>query len=543
MHPTLRDGLSAPVRGEPPVRPGVRRVGERAALIEYGSTEEVHEAWRSLQAHPLADLEEVVAGARTLLLRFARPPVDGSGPLAEGQFGWPDPYRWVGRRRSPAAADSEERPPLTIPVRYGGPDLESVAHECGVGPEVVVSRHSAAVYTVGFLGFSPGFAYLVGGPAELAVPRLRTPRTSVPAGSVALADGMTAIYPQSTPGGWRIIGRTSAIMFRPDRVRPALLGPGDRVRFEPVSDLSQMEEVDLRVPLTPPSPGRPAVEVLEPGVLLTVQDCGRRGWAHVGVPAAGAADAGSARLANRLVGNPDSAAVLEATAGRCRLRMAADRLVAVTGADAELTVDGLPARLRSALPLRAGTELALGPCRAGLRAYVAVHGGFDTPLVLGSRSTDTLSGLGPAPLRAGDRLALGAPTKGATASTASAAEVVPPPQRQLLIEARWGPRQDWLSDAGRSLMAEARWTVSPASDRTGVRLDGPQLPPARAGSLPSEGMVPGAVQLPPSGRPIVLMRNHPPTGGYPVVAVVGEGGVDELAQARPGTIVSFFFQP
>lgn len=514
-------------------RPHLRLMGERAVLIELGSLAEVHRLWNVLAGEAIPHLEDVVAGARTLLLRFA------SGPIDFAQLG-----ELLATR---AGGQPGGRRLVTIPVTYGGPDLAAVAVECGMTAHELVERHASALYTVGFLGFSPGFAYLMGGPPGLAVRRLETPRTKVPAGSVALAEDMTAVYPQATPGGWRIIGHTPTVMFDPDRSPPALLKPGDNVRFEPSAHLRPAPPVSLRRELIRAPADRPAIDILDTGPLLTVQDGGRRGWAHVGVPVGGAADSAAAGMANALVGNPAEAALLEATAGSCRIRMRADTLVAITGAEAGVTVDGLPARRGVALPLRAGAELVVGRPSRGLRVYVAVAGGLEAPVVLGSRSTDTLSGLGPAPLRAGDRLALGphhqrrAPHEMSPGSRLGlpAASAGHRSSGRIVLEACWGPRHDWLTELGRRAMTAADWTVSAATDRTGVRLDGPVLPMARLGAIPSEGMVAGAVQLPPGGRPIVLMRNHPPTGGYPVVAVVKEDGVDALAQAVPGTVVSF----
>lgn len=532
-------------------------MGERAVLLEFGSSEEVHRMWSALEAERPAGIEDVVAGARTLLI------------VASEAAG--DPLTVVSRLPDPSVAGTPRRPrTVTIPVAYDGPDLAGVADLAGVSPAELAGLHSAATYTVGFLGFSPGFAYLFGGDPRLAVPRLESPRPSVPAGSVAVAAGMTAVYPQSTPGGWRIIGRTDVAMFDPFRAVPAKLAPGDRVRFRPVGDV-----MPLRAPEAPTAGrGAPAagLEVVDPGPLLTVQDLGRRGWAHAGVPPAGAADRGSAALANRLVGNPPGAAVLESTFGGCRLRLRADRVLAVTGAAAELTVDGLPARRHAGLPLPAGSEVSVGRAADGTRVYIAVAGGLDVEQVLGSRSTDTLSGLGPPPLRPGDRLALGPLPAAAGATGAgraggtgagraggalagrvggagagraggalagSGVTRLPGRSRSVEVRARLGPRSDWLSTAGLEVLAGSGFVVGGSSDRTGIRLDGPPVGLSRAGSLPSEGMVAGAVQLPPDGRPIVLLRNHPTTGGYPVVAVVEDEGVDALAQVAPGDTVRF----
>lgn len=427
---------------------------------------------------------------------------------------------------------------MTIAVEYDGADLAAIAASTGLSPAQVARMHSETAYTVGFLGFSPGFAYLAGLPPILHLPRLATPRTTVAAGAVAIAGSMTAVYPQATPGGWHLIGHTDAVMFDPGRPRPSLLEPGDIVRFAPTTGLAFPETVAV-APFRPPAAGQPYVLVLDPGPLTTVQDRGRPGWAHLGVPAAGAADRAAAQRANWLAGNPPGAAVLESTLGGPVLRLGSDRMVAVTGAGADVFVDGIPARQDAALHLHQGAELAIGPYRSGVRCYVAVAGGLDVQQVLGSRSTDTMSGLGPPPLRTGDRLPLGMPTSPSRPSGIPPAAVGGPGRDGLTVTVRLGPRDDRIGPAGMATLISGVFGTTPSSDRTALRMTGPAIAVADRSELPSEGMVAGAIQVPPDGQPIVFLRNHPTTGGYPVAAVVTDKGVDLLAQARPGTPVRF----
>jgi KipI family sensor histidine kinase inhibitor len=498
----------------------------------------VHRLWAELAADRPDGVVDVVPAAATVLV-VTSGKVDMDRMLA-GVHGLVEHLDRSGR-----AGSGTDRPVVSIPVVYEGPDLEGVAATTGLDRADVVRLHAAPLYRVDFLGFSPGFAYLSGADPRLTVPRLPSPRTSVPAGSVALAAGYTAVYPQPTPGGWRVIGSTDAIMFDPGRPVPALLSPGDRVRFVAVERAAGAAPAGPRgapgptlgTPIPVPGPGAPAIEVLDPGPMLTIQDRGRTGWGHLGVPVAGALDRGSAAEANRLAGNPDEAALLESTLGGCRLRLRANRTVAVTGAAADLTVDGLPARSRVGLPLPAGTELAVGRCRHGLRVYIAIGGGLDSPTVLGSRSTDTLSGLGPAPLRRGDQVGLGPAPLDQPADPGPDTRTRSRPT-EIEVEARLGPRENWLSASGLATLGGAEFSVGGSSDRTGVRLEGPKVERA-AREIPPEGVVAGAVQVPPDGQPIVLMRNHPSTGGYPVVAVVDEAGVDRLAQAPPGSVARF----
>jgi biotin-dependent carboxylase-like uncharacterized protein len=276
--------------------------------------------------------------------------------------------------------------------------------------------------------------------------------------------------------------------------------------------------------------------VLAPGPLATVQDRGRPGYAGIGVPRSGAADASAAGLANRLVGNTDAAATLEVTAGGLRVRAERTVLVAVTGAPAPVTVDGRPAPFGAPLTLGPGAELALGLPAVGLRSYLAVRGGIDVPRVLGSRSTDTLSGLGPHPLAAGDRLAIGI-----LRGEEPFVDVAPvrAPSSAPVLRVLPGPRRDWLDPTAWTALTTHQWTVTADSNRVGLRLAGPSLARARRDELPSEGLVHGAVQVPPDGAPVLFLADHPVTGGYPVLAVVTTADLPAAAQLRPGDTLTF----
>ena len=278
------------------------------------------------------------------------------------------------------------------------------------------------------------------------------------------------------------------------------------------------------------------IEILAAAGLVTVQDAGRTGHAHLGVPRAGALDAPALRLANRLVGNPPEAAALEITAAGLAVRARTAVTVALTGAPAGLTRDGRPVPYGAPVPVPAGAVLAVGPARYGLRSYLALAGGVAVPPVLGSRSTDTLSGLGPAPLRPGDLLPLGpagpwVSTVDFVPATAGAGTVRP--------RVRAGPRAHWFTPAARRLLVRAAYTVTPVGNRVGVRLAGPVLDRAVPGELPSEPLVCGAVQVPGGGTPLVFLADHPTTGGYPVIAVLHPDDLPLLAQAVPGTTVRF----
>ena len=274
-----------------------------------------------------------------------------------------------------------------------------------------------------------------------------------------------------------------------------------------------------------------ALTVLATGPLTTVQDTGRPGSGALGIARSGVVDRASAALANRLVGNPPGAAVLEVTLGGLAVRAGADLLVVTTGARCPGAPHAAP------VVLRRGRELRLGAPASGLRSYLAVRGGIAVPPVLGSRATDLLAGLGPAVVAAGDRLPVGEPT--GPAPGVDVAPVAEPPAGEVTVPVLPGPRADWFGDAGWAALTGQSWTVTSESNRVGLRLDGVPLDRQRAGELPSEGMLRGALQVPPSGLPVLFLADHPVTGGYPVIGYVADDAVDACGQLRPGQPLRF----
>lgn len=282
--------------------------------------------------------------------------------------------------------------------------------------------------------------------------------------------------------------------------------------------------------------------VASTGPLATVQDLGRPGHAHLGVPRSGAADLESFALANRLVGNLEDAACVEVTLGGFSARIHGTALVAVAGPTTVVRVDGHDVGSHSAIPLKNGQTLSVTAPRRGCRNYVAVRGGFDVSPELDSRSTDTLSGLGPAPLSIGDELPVGR-LSGAWPAVMLAPPVPCPASPAVSLTVRFGPRDDRL--VAPRLLTGGVWVVNPASNRIGVRLDRPDdsTEPALAHrdlrELASEGVPLGGVQIPPSGQPVLFLADHPVTGGYPVVAVVTPASLPRAAQLVAGDRVRF----
>ncbi|WP_392543601.1 biotin-dependent carboxyltransferase family protein [Oryzobacter telluris] len=285
----------------------------------------------------------------------------------------------------------------------------------------------------------------------------------------------------------------------------------------------------------------PALEVLATGPLVLVEDEGRPGHAAVGVPHSGAADRGAHRLGARLVGHDAGLASLEVLLGGLAVRARGRMTVALTGAPAPATLDGRPVAHAALVDLPDGSVLRLGTPTRGLRTYLTVRGGIAVTPVLGSRSSDTLSGLGPAPVRAGDVLPVG--VAGPTFPTVDHAARRPAPSTDpTVLEVLPGPRAAWVGGDAGDLggLLGSTWTVGGQSDRIGLRLSGSLVQRTHDHQdleLPSEGLVRGAVQVPPGGEPVVFLADHPVTGGYPVVAVLTPAAADRAAQLRPGDTV------
>ena len=566
-----------------------------ALLVELDDLDQAVALYESLLADPVRGVGMPVPGARTLLVPF-RPSAITAAELAAELRSRPL------ERRAAATARTVE-----IPVRYDGADLAEAAELLGWSPDELVRRHTGAAWTVGFVGFAPGFAYMTSDDAELVVPRRSTPRTRVPAGSVALAGQYSGVYPRESPGGWQLLGRTDAPVWDVTRERPALLLPGDRVRFVAVRELAAAGPSGPGVDHSSSCqdrglPGRNCcgqsradgaaadgevgggVEVVSPGVQALIQDLGRPGSEGAGVSASGALDRPSLRAANRAVGNPSGAAVVESVGG-LRLRAHGSQVLAVTGAVGDIVVrpgatgsgatepdaiepgaSGPPRPDRRPRPgepfaLDDGDELRLAPPTRGVRAYVAVRGGIDVPPVLGSRATDVLAGLGPDPLGSGDLLPVGVPERGLPAVDPSApgdavhpgeappsgspVDSLPAPGEVTVLPIVLGPRDDWFDAAAIARLTGQDWLVTPRSNRIGLRLDGAPLArvPDRDGAeLPSEGCVTGAIQVPPDGLPVLFLADHPLTGGYPVIGAVAADHVPLAGQLPAGARVRFAVQ-
>lgn len=513
----------------------VRGAGDRAILIECASWREALRLTRELLGHPLGGQEEVIQGEASVLVVFADAP---SARTARSGL----------RERTTAEPAAEPAREVRVDVVYDGPDLDDAGELTGLGRDGVARVHAETTWTVAFAGFAPGFAYLIAPHERLRVARRTEPRTRVPAGSVALGGTYSAVYPRESPGGWHLIGRSPTAMWDAASDPPATLQPGDQVRFTPVRDVVAL--------VSPAAPGVPdaaaasaslALLIERPGFHATIQDSGRRGFGHLGVGRSGALDARSLAEANRLVGNPAGAAGIEIAPGGFECRAAGDLVIAVTGASAPLAIgeqrsgdDPRPAPFGTPFLLRDGARLSFGAPRAGFRSYLAVRGGVAVAPVLGSRSTDTLSALGPPPLRGGVTIPVGA-EETAEVWYPDGPAAQPEPTGPAVLPVVLGPRDDLFSPAAAERLFGSTWTVATAADRVGLRLSGSAgpLPAEAAGELPSEGMATGSIQVPPSGNPIIFLNDHPVTGGYPVIGVVGTDALRLAAQLAPGDQIVF----
>ena len=643
------------------IAPVLRPVGDRAVLAEFDGLEAVLATFaelermrdanangiraasgaaaldlaasdsRSLDADRVADarhsastpagIDDLVPAARTILVRFdpavttarrigalvtrahgrARQPQSGSAHILEH-----DGLAGRAHRRAPTSTNAD---PVVIEVVYDGPDLDDVARQLGVPRDEVVRRHTNAHYTAAFTGFAPGFAYLTAPDADLDVPRRESPRTRVPAGSVGLADEWSGVYPTASPGGWQLIGSTDAVLWRLDRTPPALIRPGDAVRFAAVREHARARATSTaatgstspapgvaaragasaaptgptrsaehgnaaEAPMTGAADGVPAFTIERTTFPLLIEDSGRPRAASLGLGRSGALDRAAARRANDLVGNPTEEPVLELVLADAELLARQDAVLALTGAPASIAVESADGVEREAEPdrpflVRAGERVLLSPPAHGMRSYLALRGGIAAEAPIGSASRDTLTGIGPAPLGTGAAIRV-KPLREGVRSTARVdaaqhdheshdatdeidrsdagaraddgpgapahADTGPARVRVVL-----GPRDDEFAEEAVDAFLRTAWTVSERSDRVGLRLvDGPTI--ARrdgATAFASEGTLPGSIQVPANGEPVVFLADAPVTGGYPVIATVVDADLDALGRLRPGERLRF----
>ncbi len=519
--------------------PRLLPLGDDGLVVQYGG-DEISEAanaavlalGRAVESRPPDGVVEVVPTYRSLLIVY--------DPLRTTAAQIRRTVEEIAARADPA--DLSPGRPIAIPVAYGGvlgPDLAAVAQEAGLSEPEVIALHSGGEYRVFMLGFTPGFPYMGTLPPRLRVARLASPRIRVPGRSVAIAGLQTGVYPIESPGGWRLIGRTPLRIYDPSRSNPFLLEAGNRVRFVPISEAEYERDPEDAGASPPPASPRPALLVESGGLLTTVQDLGRGGRRRFGLPQSGAMDSLALRVTNLLIGNGPGAAALEFTFPGPRLRAIRSVAVALGGADHAPTINGRAAGMWTAHRLEAGDVLAFGAPRAGNWGYLAIPGGVDVPEVMASRATylpARLGGHGGRRLDAGDRVGC---ARTAPASMLRLPERLWPSLGACEVRVVLGPQEDYFTDDAVRALVEAPFQVSREFDRAGYRLDGPRLAHRARAELLSDGLLPGALQVPSGGQPIVIMPDGPSTGGYPKIGAVVRPDLRRIAQARRGETIRF----
>ncbi|KAE8142903.1 allophanate hydrolase subunit 2-domain-containing protein [Aspergillus pseudotamarii] len=526
-------------------------------LVELPGLEETLALLTSLQSQPVDGIKEMIPAARTLLVHFD--PESVSAKALATEF----------HKRDLSAISPRSDCQIEIPVRYDGVDLDNIAKLTGHGVEEIIRRHKESQFTVAFCGFAPGFSYLTGGDPALFVPRHQTPRTRIPAGSVALAGAFSGIYPQSTPGGWQLIGSTSVKMWDTNRSPSALLQPGYQVKFVEVDDLeaaeadatllieegatagsgpNDTEEEKLALSETVGNTN-PHFKVLTAPMPALFQDLGRPGQANQGVSASGVLDRSAFRAANRTVGNPAGTGCLELTLGGFSFESTSQAVIGCTGAPCPITIQDAKGQTTQItethrpIALEPGDVVTFGHPRTGMRTYVAVRGGFEINPILGSVSTDTLAAVGPSPVVAGSRLILKNAQLGLTSVSIyeAPAFTLPAPGDVVILDVVLGPRTDWFTKEGLETLTQQCWKVTAESSRAGVRLSGNVSIERKddKAELPSEGTVTGAIQVPHNGQPVLFLADHPLTGGYPVIGAVADYHLDLTGQLPVNTMVQF----
>jgi KipI family sensor histidine kinase inhibitor len=512
-------------------------VREGALLFELQNLRETLALLDAVEAAPIDGVEEVIPAARTLLVRF--------DPFVVSQ---PQLISAI-RARLGSDKDIVFTQTVEIPVEYDGEDLGDVGELLGMSVAEVIERHTGQDYIVAFTGFAPGFAYLAEGDPALFVPRRKSPRTHVPAGSVALAGEFSGVYPKSSPGGWQLLGRTPLAMFDLKRSPAALLQPGYRVRFQDMAKTKTYVAPKLTETNSPAAelqaPTSVYFDVTTSGLPALYQDLGRHGMAGLGVSEAGAVDAASFKHANRLVGNRVNAPAIEISPAAFGFKVNGSAVVALTGAPAQMQITSaggktITAAHGTSIALDDGDSVVLKPAKHGMRSYLAVRGGFTVGPVLKSVSRDTLAQIGPEAIVAGTRLQVdNAFISGAVEPVAPSEQELPKAGEVVVIDVVLGPRTDWFTPQALESFSTQEWLATPQSSRVGIRLDGEALARANTGELPSEATIHGAIQVPASGQPVLFLNDHPLTGGYPVIGNVAHYHLDLAGQIPVGARIRF----
>lgn len=491
-----------------------------AERVDRQLNSRVHSVARQLIQSPVTGVTDVIPGYTSLHIEYDAAMVAASRLTQIVRSGM-----------SGTAGPITEGRTVEVPTVYDGPDLADLAKAAGLTPAEAIRRHADTEYLSYAVGFTPGFAFLGDVHESIRRPRLGKPRAVVPAGSVGIADAQTGVYPLDSPGGWNLVGRAVTPIYDPHRAQPYLIEPGDLVRFVPVPTGDPLPPL-LPLNLLPLEPRFPAFKVHKPGLLDLVVDRGRYMVGRLGFARSGPLDAVSARIANALLANPPDAPLLEMNVLGPTLEATRDVVIAVTGAGVSFHVDGRPASPYTTTLVKRGQVLTFPPAKHGTRGYLAIAGGIDSELFLGSASVD-VRGLVGRPLQAGDVLAVRT-----LAQPRSGFSFLPYRRDSKILKVRLLPGPQFDADTMAALASKPLRIEH--SDRMGVRLS---TSPAIGRGVVSEGNPLGAVQLTADGQPLILLNDRGTMGGYTKPAVVDPRDLPRLAQARDGTEVRFVVSP
>jgi len=543
------------------IKIGIQDLGDAALLVDFQNYPEplskIHQLSELLFSSSPAWLLDLIPGIDSLLvaLKFSDYHYRDTRALAKAEVEVLL-NKLLGERQRETKSEVVHR----IRVCYDpelAPDLLASAEKCKLSVREFINRHKNSEIRVDILGFMPGFSYCSGLDPRLKLPRLESPRTSVPAGSVAIAELQTAIYPQPTPGGWNIIGRSPDVLFDPSKSRPSLLMAGEYVEFIEINlaEFRKIEAQNLTKAATRVSKSKSAshaIEVISPGLQTTIQGLPRHGFAHLALSAGGPMDQEGARLANTLLGNPDDAAGLEIAGAGAKLLFNEDTWVAWVGARclSQINGDAIPGNRPVLVPK--GAILSFGPMIQGYRIFLALSGGIDSEFILDGRGSHLSAGIGEKALQKGDIVYLYRPQEACQKpfikklSDAkisypkwSIASPALPGKKLELIKVLPSIHLNMLSSTEQDALWKTVWTISSQSNRMGMRLESDFKISSSITGIASQGIWFGTVQLPPSGQPILMMAEHQTTGGYPRLMEIVSSERSKLAQLRPGDKIQF----
>lgn len=490
-----------------------------AEKITLSTNKYIHALSNTLLTNLIEGVTDIIPSYTTLYLEY------NAKLVTEKQI-----KKWLGQYRSKLCVDNFAGNNLDnqieIPVVYNGEDLQTIASETDLSVEKVVKIHSQTAYQVYALGFSAGFPFLGEVPKELRLPRLETPRKKVPVHSVAIAGIQTGIYPASTPGGWRLLGHSLVKIYDPKRKNPFLLTPGDKVKFIPSEGIPPTEPEVLE--LLPKNPPYPLLRVIEKGVLDIVVDKGRFLQGRFGLSRSGALDITSAQIANRLIGNVPSSPLLEMHYQGPIFETLNKGALAFSGYGLHPQLNGKQVPPFTSFAINKGDILSFLPTNEGNSSYLALAGGIDSKTFANSASVDLKNNLG-RPLQVGDILGVTEP-KQIVVSRSFIPYNTLGKQTTLRILTTEQSSPEILE-----MLCAKPFKVN-QFNRIGIRFAGEKV---KGGEIISEAAPLGAIQITPSGQPLLLLNDRGTLGGYSKPAVVFPPDLPKAAQLRPNNWVKF----